>query len=91
MEEPMHPITHKIMKQDKTTNNLQKKEISVQTFAKSKKIMVQESFLGSLNEYNPSFNQIISDFTLIFQSQILNYLSFFTFLTKFGSFLWLLK
>ena len=71
MEEPMHPITHKIMKKDKTTNNLQEKGISVQIFAKSKKIMEQESFLENLNEYNQSFNQITFDFSLIFQSQIL--------------------
>lgn len=71
MEEPMHPTIHKIMKKDKTTNNLQEKGISVQIFAKSKKIMEQESFLENLNEYNPSFNQITFDFSLIFQSQIL--------------------
>ena len=76
MEEPMHPTIHKIMKKDKTTNNLQEKGISVQIFAKSKKIMEQESFLENLNEYNPSFNQITFDFSLIFQS---NSLIFFLF------------
>lgn len=91
MEEPMHPITHKIMKQDKTTNNSQKKEISVQIFAKSKRIMEQGSFLGNLNEFTSSFNQIKFDFTLIFQSQILLFSFFFTFPTKFGSLLWLIK
>lgn len=63
MEEPMHPITHKIMKKDKLIKNLPEKEISVQTFAKYRKTMERGNFSGNLNELNIPFNHIKIDFT----------------------------